>query len=100
MDEEYYLQIDSHMRFAEGWDSEIISQLKACPANWPVLSTYPPGYERGQSASSMQAPPTVLCASDFGHEGMLRIKGKIMLRSPDAPVPSSLSFITLKPRVE
>ncbi|KAJ1483978.1 GlcNAc-domain-containing protein, partial [Baffinella frigidus] len=42
--EEYYLQIDSHMRFVEGWDAEIISQLKACPSDRPVLSTYPPGY--------------------------------------------------------
>jgi hypothetical protein len=41
----YYLQIDSHMRFAHGWDDFLISELKACPSDKPVISTYPPGYK-------------------------------------------------------
>jgi len=39
--EDYYLQIDSHMRFVAGWDERLISMLGRCPAAKPVLSTYP-----------------------------------------------------------
>ncbi len=47
LDQEYYLQIDSHMRFLQDWDELLIQQLNSCPSQKPVLSTYPAGYERG-----------------------------------------------------
>jgi len=40
-DEEYYFQIDSHMRFARHWDERLIQALYACQCPNPVLSTYP-----------------------------------------------------------
>ena len=47
--EAYVLQIDSHMRFAAGWDARLVAwlaQAEACaPHGRAVLSTYPPGYE-------------------------------------------------------
>lgn len=42
--EEYSLQIDSHMRFAPGWDETMLEMLAACGAPDPVLTVYPPGY--------------------------------------------------------
>lgn len=39
--EDYYLQIDSHMRFVQDWDEILISMLKDCPTQKAVLSTYP-----------------------------------------------------------
>lgn len=39
--EDYYFQIDSHMRFVQGWDEILIRMLKDCPAEKAVLSTYP-----------------------------------------------------------
>lgn len=44
--EEYYLQIDSHMRFREGWDVYLLDQLSKCPSSSPktILTTYPLGY--------------------------------------------------------
>jgi hypothetical protein len=47
-DEEYYLQIDSHMRFVDGWDDMLLRQLADCQktAEKPILSTYPLGYQR------------------------------------------------------
>ncbi|EKX45392.1 hypothetical protein GUITHDRAFT_71355 [Guillardia theta CCMP2712] len=82
--EKYYLQIDSHMRFAEGWDEYLISQLGSCPSPKPVLSTYPPGYDRDHPVPQ-QSPSTLLCASQFGEEGMLRIAGKMLRQRPAAP---------------
>ena len=39
--EDYYFQIDSHMRFVQGWDEILITMLALCPAAKPVLSSYP-----------------------------------------------------------
>lgn len=43
--ERYTLQIDAHMRFAEGWDTLMIEMLSMCPSQKPILTTYPPAYE-------------------------------------------------------
>jgi len=42
--EEYVLLIDSHMRFAPGWDEAMLNMLKQCKAKKPVLSGYVPDY--------------------------------------------------------
>ncbi len=44
-DEEYLLQIDSHMRFEPGWDEDLIEMLARAPSEKPVLSTYLPNYD-------------------------------------------------------
>lgn len=41
----YVMQIDSHMRFAPGWDDELLDALVACDSPQPVLTTYPLQYE-------------------------------------------------------
>lgn len=41
--EEYTLQIDSHHRFAKGWDTTCIEMLESLPGK-PVLTTYLPSY--------------------------------------------------------
>jgi hypothetical protein len=42
----YYLQVDSHSRFTENWDTKIISDYKRLSELWGriILSTYPPAY--------------------------------------------------------
>lgn len=39
--EDYFFQVDSHMRFVSGWDEKLISMLGRCAGEKPVLSTYP-----------------------------------------------------------
>lgn len=45
--EGYYLQIDAHMRFVQGWDSQLKRELveaeKLSNSGKAVLSTYPSG---------------------------------------------------------
>ena len=45
--ENYFMQIDSHLRFADNWDAKYILDLKLT-SNYPksVLSSYPPGFEQ------------------------------------------------------
>jgi hypothetical protein len=42
--EGYTLQIDSHMRFAAGWDRTLVDMLESIDSPKPVLTTYPPGF--------------------------------------------------------
>lgn len=39
--EDYFFQVDSHMRFVPGWDEKCITMLAQCEGSNPVLSTYP-----------------------------------------------------------
>lgn len=45
--ENYFFQIDSHLRFAHEWDAKYITEMKLT-LNYPksVLSAYPPGFEQ------------------------------------------------------
>ena len=46
-DEDYVLQIDSHMLFEPGWDTELVSQMTALRLRSPkpLISIYPYGFE-------------------------------------------------------
>jgi len=52
--EKYYLQIDSHMRFAEHWDEKFINYLQKANSKKPIISFYPVAYtlEEGVTSSS------------------------------------------------
>lgn len=39
--EDYFFQVDSHMRFVPGWDEKLITLLGKCPGAKSVISTYP-----------------------------------------------------------
>lgn len=43
--EDYFLQIDSHMRFMPDWDLHFLAQCEATGADKPLLTTYPASYE-------------------------------------------------------
>ncbi|TMW56459.1 hypothetical protein Poli38472_006469 [Pythium oligandrum] len=85
--EQYYLQIDSHMRFRHGWDVELLAQLKQCPSEKAILTTYPLGYTLPNEISS-DTRPALLCASGFDDQGMLRQASKTLTRVADKPIPS------------
>jgi len=53
--EDYYLQVDSHMRFAKGWDDTLLTMIAQCPSEKAVISTYPLPF----------TPPDSLCADRY-----------------------------------
>ncbi|GLD93938.1 hypothetical protein PINS_up002543 [Pythium insidiosum] len=85
--EQYYLQIDSHMRFRDAWDSFLIDELHRCPSHKAVLTTYPLGYTLPDHISS-DSRPTLLCASRFDEDGTLRQASKTLAKKADSPLPS------------
>lgn len=86
--EDYVLQIDSHMRFVEGWDELLIAMLAECPSPRAVLSTYPMAYE----PPDQLAPPVVvtIMAKAFDESGVLmfRSRGDAPVDDPPPPVPT------------
>jgi hypothetical protein len=42
--EDWYLQLDSHHRFAPGWDTKLIAMAEGTGSPKPILSTYPNGF--------------------------------------------------------
>lgn len=54
--EEFSLQIDSHMRFVDGWDERLLDMLGACDGADPVLTHYPAGYDPPDTRNAMDRP--------------------------------------------
>lgn len=44
-DEEYTMQLDSHMRFASGWDQYLIDSMSKTNSSYPLLTAYVAAYE-------------------------------------------------------
>ncbi|MDX2112353.1 MAG: GlcNAc-transferase family protein [Alphaproteobacteria bacterium] len=71
--EEFTLQIDSHMRFEQGWDEALLHMWASCENDKAVLSCYPPGF----------TPPDDrqrkfifgMSAKEFDKHGILLMKG-------------------------
>lgn len=68
IDEEYYFQIDSHMRFEKGWDDLLIEMLNLCPSEKAVISTYPPGFTPPRNLEAPQL--SKVAARDFNVNGI------------------------------
>ncbi|GAB5357688.1 hypothetical protein AAMO2058_000395900 [Amorphochlora amoebiformis] len=87
--EEFYLQIDSHMRFEKAWDKSLIEILSACPSAKPILTTYPGDYPVSTDAKTHCTPVvSILCAKGFAKDGQLRLTAKALSSSPSKPVVS------------
>ena len=74
--ETYFLQIDSHMRFAQEWDKILIDLLHETNDNKAILSCYPPAY----TPSEDKLTPSLLYNKivDFEANHSPRLKGQII----------------------
>lgn len=87
--QDYILQIDSHMRFAQDWDVKMLAQLTMCPTpSRALLTTYPPPYEPG--APDLVQQTIYLAAVKFGPDGYLSQIGQIHNPAPALPRPTAL----------
>ena len=87
--ERYFMQIDSHMRFAPGWDSDLKGMLGRCAATKPIISSYPhpytPGDEEGSYLEATLAPRMVY--KGFDGNGCMMVIGQDVIEEGD-PTPS------------
>jgi hypothetical protein len=61
--EAFTLSLDSHHRFAEGWDERLLGMMADAGSAKPILTSYPPAYRPGDEASYEIWPNSL----EFGH---------------------------------
>lgn len=66
--EDYFLQIDSHTSFVDGWDDKLITDLKKCPSAKSILTHYPHAHDANSSTMQNQLP--VMCRSRWTDDGL------------------------------
>lgn len=78
--ETYTLMIDSHSRFAKGWDATLMKQLQQCATKKAVLSCHPAEYV--PSMPLQDAPLTVVRAHPPNLQGEIRLRGETLDKKP------------------
>ncbi|KAJ1554336.1 N-acetylglucosaminyltransferase [Nowakowskiella sp. JEL0078] len=87
--EDYYLQIDSHMRFAEGWDDFLIECVTkgqdhtSVMKKW-VITFYPPPYTMPDDHRIPPFGPVIMHPMKFDSDGMLKITGRVLKNEKNA----------------
>jgi len=86
--ENYYLQIDSHMRFVPGWDDLLIDMLARCPGAKPVLSTYPLAFTPPRDLAKDEL--VTIHPKGFDAHGILAQRSTLtpLEQAPAVPAPS------------
>lgn len=86
--EEFTLQIDSHMRFEQGWDEILLGMYDSCPTEKAVLTTYPIPYIPPNELS----PPSIvtILPKYFDRQGILMFKSIAhgIDKAPKTPAPT------------
>lgn len=72
--EDYFLQIDSHHRFAQNWDERLIDIASRTGSLKPLLTTYCPAYTPGDTPD-YQAEPTQMDFDYFAEGGIPLFRG-------------------------
>lgn len=62
--EQWFMQTDAHMTFAQDWDATSVKMLQACPSKKPVISHYPPSHMADLEKMANQ-PASRLCGPIF-----------------------------------
>jgi hypothetical protein len=87
--EEYFVQIDSHIWFAKGWDEKLRDMMSNAPSTKPVISTYPPGY--GGNWEGGRGPR--MCGASFStspvEARIIRIGASMASKQPTGAIPNT-----------
>ena len=90
-EEDFLLQIDSHMRAVEHWDDRLLKTWSDCSDQRAILSVYPNGFQQPCCLQTSTLP--VMGAAGFDDNGILRFRGISRFRLPDEqperPIPGA-----------
>jgi hypothetical protein len=67
--EQWFLQVDSHCRFAIGWDDKLIRTMRQVPSRKPILSTYATPFTPGPN-EVLEGAPLQMAFQGFTPEGI------------------------------
>lgn len=84
--EDWFLQLDSHHRFAQDWDAILIDQAERSGAALPLLTAYAPAYDPAVPVPAGEQP-TVMRFDRFTPEGIVLCQFGPVAEKPDgAPI--------------
>jgi hypothetical protein len=84
--EQYYMQIDSHTKFEEGWDEVVFAELARTQDPAAVLGAYPPteeqmdGFKKGGFGQMIMN-----CTPEFNDDGLMNFQAAVV-DSPPGPL--------------
>ncbi len=82
--EDFMMQIDSHMRFDQGWDSAVLDEWRLCHDPKAVLSAYPSPFEyKDEGEKKLPYGPTQLIVKKFSNGKIPIFKGVSVTRRSD-----------------
>lgn len=67
--ERWFLQVDSHCRFARGWDDKLIQMMEQTTSPKPILSTYATPFTPGEN-ELLEGAPLQMAFQGFTSEGI------------------------------
>ena len=79
--ENFLLQIDSHMRSVKHWDELLLQTWSSCHDPKAVLSVYPNGFQQPCQLQISTLP--VMAAKEFDNYGILKFQGISRYRLPE-----------------
>lgn len=93
--EDWFLQVDSHCRFAAQWDRKVleaVEQAKALGSEKPIISTYGTAFRPGE-CEILQQIPLMVAFETFTHEKVPELKPVVMPRWQQRTAPMRARFI-------
>lgn len=95
--EQWFLQVDSHCRFASHWDTKLIRMMGQTESPKPILSTYGNGFVPADGTSEtrevLDGPPHLIALETFAAGGIPQLKPLGILDFADRTRPMAARFL-------
>jgi hypothetical protein len=91
--ETWYLQLDSHHRFVDGWDDKLQIQLRATGSPRPILTTYAAPYSPGNE-TDRSAEPMRMEFDRFTEDGLVLFRPGVIPDWENCSAPRPARFIS------
>ena len=92
-DEQYTLQLDSHHRFIQDWDIELIEMMKMTGSEKPILTSYA-GMYRPSDNQLLNVEPYKMVASNFTPGGTIMFRPHAMENWETLTKPVKARFVS------
>lgn len=94
--EEYFMEIDSHTKFVQGWDRILFDQLGATGDPKAIIAGYPPTDEQLQEIVKGRRQFPFMCKVDFNEDGLpLATAQMVDVPKDGKPVPGAYAGANL-----
>jgi hypothetical protein len=91
--EDWFLQVDSHCRFAPGWDEMLLQAMTETSAEKPILSTYATPFTPGEN-EVLHGGPLQIVFQAFTPEGIPQLRPEAFPRTGYAMRPRRARFLS------